>query len=218
MSSGTDERSDLSNLLRDLAPQVLSAVARRYGDFAGAEDAVQEALIAAAEQWPSTGIPKNPSGWLYHVAMRRLTDHVRSELSRQRREEAAAGELWAEWAFVPAADHDVDVDEDDSLALLFMCCHPALTPPSAIALTLRAVGGLTTAEIANAFLVGEPTMAQRISRAKQSIKSSKIPFALPTERERDDPAGGVQPRREPGVIEEHQREEPARLGLLGGEG
>src|SRR5204863_2098180 len=134
MSSGTDERSDLSNLLRDLAPQVLSAVARRYGDFAGAEDAVQEALIAAAEQWPSTGIPKNPSGWLYHVAMRRLTDHVRSELSRQRREEAAAGELWAEWAFVPAADHDVDVDEDDSLALLFMCCHPALTPPSAIAL------------------------------------------------------------------------------------
>ena len=175
---------DIEHLLRDLAPQVLGAVARRHGDFTASEDAVQESLIAAAQQWPTEGIPQNPRGWLYHVAVRRLTDHVRSEIARQRREEAHAGEVWAEWAFVPSATRDVDVEEDDTLVLLFMCCHPALTPPSAIALTLRAVGGLTTAEIARAFLVPEATMAQRISRAKQSIKSSKIPFSLPTDDER----------------------------------
>ena len=175
---------DIEHLLRDLAPQVLGAVARRHGDCSASEDAVQESLIAAAQQWPTEGIPQNPRGWLYHVAVRRLTDHVRSEIARQRREEAHAGEVWAEWAFVPSATRDVDVEEDDTLVLLFMCCHPALTPPSAIALTLRAVGGLTTAEIARAFLVPEATMAQRISRAKQSIKSSKIPFSLPTDDER----------------------------------
>ena len=175
----------IERLLRDLAPQVLGAVARRHGgDFTVAEDAVQEALIAAAAQWPYDGIPRNPRGWLYHVALKRLTDHLRSELARQRREEAHAGEVWAEWAFVPPADHDVDVERDDTLVLLFMCCHPALTPASAVALTLRAVGGLTTSEIARAFLVPEATMAQRISRAKQSIKASKIPFSLPTDEER----------------------------------
>src|SRR5207237_7535115 len=122
--------------------------------------------------------------WLYHVAMRRVTDRLRSDLARRRREEANAGELWAEWAFVPSPDAELDAEADDTLLLLFMCCHPALTPPSAIALTLRAVGGLTTAEIANAFLVPEATMAQRISRAKQSIKSSGVPFSMPTEGER----------------------------------
>jgi RNA polymerase sigma factor (sigma-70 family) len=174
----------VGHLLRDLAPQVLGAVARRHGDFAAAEDAVQEALMAAAEQWPANGVPANPSGWLYHVALRRLTDHLRSEVARRRREDAVAGELWAEWAFVPPPDAQVGVERDDALVLLFMCCHPALTPASAIALTLRAVGGLTTAEIATAFLVPEATMAQRISRAKQSIKTSKVPFSLPTEAER----------------------------------
>src|SRR5206468_5356836 len=109
---------------------------------------------------------------------------VRSELARRRREETVASEVWAEWAFVPPADADVDVEQDDALVLLFMCCHPALTPPTAIALTLRAVGGLTTAEIANAFLVPEATMAQRISRAKQSIKASGLPFRLPSLQER----------------------------------
>jgi RNA polymerase sigma factor (sigma-70 family) len=178
-----DERA-LEHLLRDLGPQVLATMSRRHGDFAAAEDAVQEALIAAAAQWPTGGVPRNPRGWLYHVAVRRLTDHVRSEMARQRREESTAGELWAEWAFVPSPDRDVDVEQDDSLVLLFMCCHPALTLSSAVALTLRAVGGLTTAEIASAFLVPEATMAQRISRAKQSIKTSKIPFAMPTTTER----------------------------------
>jgi RNA polymerase sigma factor (sigma-70 family) len=173
-------------LLRELAPQVLGAVARRHGDFSAAEDAVQEALIAAAARWPVDGLPDNPSGWLYHVAVRRLTDHVRSELARRRREEAVASDLWAEWAFVPPPDGELAVDEDDTLVLLFMCCHPALTPGSAIALTLRAMGGLTTAEIANAFLVPEATMAQRISRAKQSIKASKVPFSMPTDAERAD--------------------------------
>jgi RNA polymerase sigma factor (sigma-70 family) len=174
----------VGHLLRELAPQVLGAVARRHGDFAAAEDVVQEALIAAAEQWPRDGIPANPRGWLYHVAVRRMTDHVRSETARRRREDAVASEVWAEWAFVPPPDGEIDVERDDTLVLLFMCCHPALTAPSAIALTLRAVGGLTTAEIANAFLVPEATMAQRISRAKQSIKSSGIPFRMPTEAER----------------------------------
>ena len=176
--------STVEHLLRELAPQVLGAVARRHGDFAAAEDAVQEALIAAAAQWPAEGVPDNPRGWLYHVAMRRMTDHLRSELSRRRREDAVASHLWAEWAFVPPPSAEIGVDEDDTLVLLFMCCHPALTPPTAIALTLRAVGGLTTAEIANAFLVPEATMAQRISRAKQSIKMSNVPFSMPTDAER----------------------------------
>jgi RNA polymerase sigma factor (sigma-70 family) len=173
--------SSVGHLLRDLAPQVLGAIARRHGDFADAEDAVQEALIAASTQWPAEGIPRNPRGWLYHVALRRITDQLRSELARRRREDAVASELWAEWAFVPPPDVDVGVDQDDTLVLLFMCCHPALTPPSAIALTLRAVGGLTTAEIANAFLVPEATMAQRISRAKQRIKASEVPFSMPSD-------------------------------------
>ena len=172
-------------LLRELAPQVLGAVARRSDDFAAAEDAVQEALIAAASRWPAEGVPRNPRGWLYHVALRRLTDQVRSEVARRRREDAIASEVWAEWAFVPPPDADPGADQDDTLTLLFMCCHPALTPPSAIALTLRAVGGLTTAEIASAFLVPEATMAQRISRAKQSIKTSDVPFSLPSAEQRE---------------------------------
>jgi RNA polymerase sigma factor (sigma-70 family) len=172
------------HLLRELAPQVLGAITRRHRDFAAAEDAVQEALIAAATQWPVEGIPANPSGWLYHVAMRRITDHLRSEIARQRREDAVASDVWAEWAFVPPPDVEIGAEQDDTLVLLFMCCHPALTPPSAIALTLRAVGGLTTAEIASAFLVPEATMAQRISRAKQSIKTSNVPFSMPTDAER----------------------------------
>jgi RNA polymerase sigma factor (sigma-70 family) len=174
----------VGHLLRELAPQVLGAVARRHGDFDAAEDAVQEALVAAATQWPKEGIPRNPRGWLYHVAVRRITDHLRSELARRRREDAVASQLWAEWAFVPPPDVEIGVDGDDTLVLLFMCCHPALTPASAIALTLRAVGGLTTAEIASAFLIPEATMAQRISRAKTTIKSSKTPFSMPAGAER----------------------------------
>ena len=187
----TDPSGDVGRLLRELAPQVLGAVARRSDDFAAAEDAVQEALIAAAARWPEQGLPRNPRGWLYHVALRRLTDQVRSEMARRRREDALASEVWAEWAFVPPPDTDVTLDQDDTLALLFMCCHPALTPPSSIALTLRAVGGLTTAEIASAFMVPEATMAQRISRAKQSIKSSDLPIELPDQAARDARLGQV---------------------------
>jgi RNA polymerase sigma factor (sigma-70 family) len=182
--------SAVGHLLRDLAPQVLGVVARRHDDFAAAEDAVQEALIAASTQWPRAGIPDNPKGWLYRVAVRRLTDQVRSEAARRQREDSVAAERSADEPFVPALDGDV-VDQDDTLVLLFMCCHPALTPPSAIALTLRAVGGLTTAEIARAFLVPEATMAQRISRAKQSIKSSGTPFAMPSPDERAERLGAV---------------------------
>jgi RNA polymerase sigma factor (sigma-70 family) len=182
---------ETGRLLRDLAPQVLGAVARRHGDFDAAEDAVQEALVAAATQWPAQGIPQNPRGWLYHVALRRITDHLRSEMARRRREDAVATQVWAEWAFVPPPEVEIGVDGDDTLMLLFMCCHPALTPASAIALTLRAVGGLTTAEIASAFLVPEATMAQRISRAKASIKSSKVPFSMPARAERAQRLGAV---------------------------
>ena len=185
------------NLLRELAPQVLGAVIRRYGDFAAAEDAVQEALLAAAMQWPHEGVPDNPRGWLIHVAGRRMTDHIRAEIARRRRETAVVIESperqvvdgpepdavsRAGWDSTGGADHAAG--GDDTLILLFMCCHPALTRTSAIALTLRAVGGLTTAEIANAFLVPEATMAQRISRAKQKIKASGVPFRLPTDGER----------------------------------
>ena len=179
----TDRGLDIGSehLLRDLAPQVLGAVIRRFRDFAAAEDAVQEALIAAAAQWPSEGVPDNPRAWLIQVAFRRMTDHVRSEVARRQRETAAALEMDQ---LAPPIDAGNETDQDDTLILLFMCCHPALTSSSAIALTLRAVGGLTTAEIANAFLVPEATMAQRISRAKSSIKASGVPFRLPTSEQR----------------------------------
>jgi len=178
-----EERLDFptEHLLRELAPQVLGAVVRKFRDFAASEDAVQEALIAAATQWPRDGVPENPRGWLIQVASRRMADHIRSEVSRRHREQVAAEEAERLALSVYSA---TDAQEDDTLVLLFMCCHPALTPASAIALILRAVGGLTTAEIASAFLVPEATMAQRISRAKQSIKESGIPFQLPTEQER----------------------------------
>ena len=170
------------HLLRDLAPQVLGAVMHRYRDFSAAEDAVQEALIAAANQWPEKGMPDNPRAWLIRVAIRRMTDRMRSERARLDRETAAAAET--PFSFVPAFDPDADATPDDTLVLLFMCCHPVLTPASAIALTLRAVGGLTTAEIASAFLVPESTMAQRISRAKSTIKSSGVRFHPPSSKER----------------------------------
>jgi RNA polymerase sigma factor (sigma-70 family) len=176
--------STAENLLRQLAPQVLGAVMRRFRDFSAAEDAVQEALLAAAMQWPEQGVPDNPRGWLIHVAARRMADHLRSDLARRRREAAMIMQVPADEQVAPAPDIEDATDQDDTLILLFMCCHPALTPPSAIALTLRAVGGLTTAEIANAFLVPEATMAQRISRAKQRIKDSGVPFDMPTDRER----------------------------------
>jgi predicted RNA polymerase sigma factor len=159
----------LEDLLRDLAPQVLGVVVRRSGDFAAAEDAVQEALLAAALHWPADGAPDSPRGWLIQAALRRLTDQVRSDQARRRREADAAAEP-------PAGGAS---DRDDTLLLLFMCCHPALTPASAITLTLRAVGGLTTAQIANAFLVPEVTMAQRISRAKQRVRASGVPLRMP---------------------------------------
>jgi RNA polymerase sigma factor (sigma-70 family) len=187
--------STAENLLRELAPQVLGAVIRRFGDFSAAEDAVQEALLAAAVQWPEQGVPNNPRGWLIHVAARRMTDNLRAELARRRREAIvvmqappdAPSPAPLETSFGGADS----ADQDDTLILLFMCCHPSLTRPSAIALTLRAVGGLTTAEIANAFLVPEATMAQRISRAKQRIKTSGVPFRMPTDRERADRLSAV---------------------------
>jgi len=168
--------ASIEDLLRELAPQVLGALIRRYGDFADAEDAVQEALLAAATNWPAEGRPDHPLGWLIRVASRRLANIYRGDDARRRREELAAS--WSVASPAPPSGRD------DTLILMFMCCHPSLTPTLAIPLTLRAVGGLTTREIATAFLVPEATMAQRISRAKAKINASGERFALPAPDQR----------------------------------
>jgi RNA polymerase sigma factor (sigma-70 family) len=181
---------DVEGLLRREAPLVLGALVRRYGHFDTAEDAVQEALIAAATQWPRDGVPDKPRAWLITVAARRLTDLLRSEQARQRREDTLARWTLPDQSLAPAADRP-PADTDDSLILLFLCCHPALSPASQIALTLRAVGGLTTAEIARAFLVPEATMTRRITRAKERIKASGIPFGMPPPDQRADRLAAV---------------------------
>jgi RNA polymerase sigma factor (sigma-70 family) len=168
----------VEGLLRELAPQVLGALVRRHGDFAACEDATQEALLAAAVQWPGDGVPDHPHGWLVTVASRRIADQWRSDRARRDREATAA-------ALEPPGEV-VAAEADDTLAVLFLCCHPALSPASQVALTLRAVGGLSTAEIARAFLVPEATMAQRISRAKQRIKAAGAAFRMPPEGERSE--------------------------------
>ncbi|GAA2889746.1 sigma factor-like helix-turn-helix DNA-binding protein [Streptosporangium fragile] len=174
----------LGDLLRELAPQVLGVLLRRHGGFEECEDAVQEALLAAATQWPGEGVPENPRSWLVTVASRRLVDQVRSEQARRRREITAAAREAPDAGLAPAPGDESGGDQDDTLTLLFLCCHPALTPASQVALTLRAVGGLTTAEVARAFLVPEATMAPRISRAKQRIKAAGASFELPAAHER----------------------------------
>ncbi|WP_422771040.1 RNA polymerase sigma factor [Plantactinospora sp. WMMC1484] len=176
----------LADLLRRSAPQVLATLVRRHGDFDACEDAVQEALLAAALQWPVEGVPESPRGWLTTVAARRLTDQYRSEVARRRREATTAARLPADEQWVPGPDAERPEDQDDTLRLLFLCCHPSLSPPAQAALTLRAVGGLSTDQIAKAFLTSESTMAQRIRRAKQRIRASGIPFQLPPRQELPD--------------------------------
>jgi RNA polymerase sigma factor (sigma-70 family) len=173
----------LEDLLRELTPQVLGTLVRRHGQFDACEDAVQQALVAAASQWPADGLPHDPQSWLVAVASRRLIDEWRSESARRRREESSAA---LELRFRPSPP-----DRDDTLTLFFLCCHPALSIPSQMALTLRAVGGLTTGEIARAFMVPEPTMAQRISRAKQRIRATGSRFTLPPPAERAERLGIV---------------------------
>jgi RNA polymerase sigma factor (sigma-70 family) len=183
--------TDFEPLLREQTPQVLSALVRHYGHFDLCEEAVQEALLAAALQWPEEGVPDNPRGWLIRVASRRLTDLLRSESARRKREENAANLAAPEEFVAQGPEIDDFGGRDDTLTLLFLCCHPALSAASQIALTLRAVGGLTTAQIAHAFLVPESTMAQRISRAKRSIKQAGSSFEMPPEAERDARFGAV---------------------------
>jgi RNA polymerase sigma factor (sigma-70 family) len=178
-STGTVE-----DLLRTLAPRVLAVLVRRHGQFDACEDAVQEALLAAAMQWPAEGLPAEPAGWLVTVAGRRLTDQWRSESARRRRETAVAVAQPYHELITPSPAEELDRHVDDTLTLLFLCCHPELSAPSQVALTLRAVGGLTTEQIARAFLVPESTMAQRISRAKQKIKEAGATFAMPDGAER----------------------------------
>ncbi|WP_188193598.1 RNA polymerase sigma factor [Nonomuraea sp. SYSU D8015] len=175
--------SAVEEVLRELAPQVLGVLVRRYDQFDACEDAVQEAMLDAAVQWPEQGVPDNPRAWLITVASRRVIDHMRSEHARRRREESVAVSVPADEFVAPAPGEERPGDQDDTLTLLFLCCHPALSKPSQLALTLRAVGGLTTAQIASAFLVPEATMAQRISRAKQRVKATGAPFAMPPEAE-----------------------------------
>jgi RNA polymerase sigma factor (sigma-70 family) len=167
-------RGDLEGLLRDSAPRVLAAVVRRFGDFADSEDAVQEAMIDATRQWSAEGTPESPTGWLIAVASRRMTDRIRADSARRAREERLAVE----------PPPGPTADADDTLALIFMCCRPELSPASATALTLRAVGGLSTAQIAAAFLVPEKTMGRRIARAKQTVAAAEEPFGLPAPAER----------------------------------
>jgi RNA polymerase sigma factor (sigma-70 family) len=172
----------IEDLSREVAPRVLAALVRRHGHFGECEDAVQEALLAAAVQWPEQGVPDNPYGWLSTVATRRMVDQIRGEAARRRREEADFARRPVDEQVAPAVDRALDGDRtagDDTLTLLFLCCHPALTAASQVALTLRAVGGLTTEQIASAFLVPETTMGPRISRAKQRIKAAGATFDPP---------------------------------------
>ncbi|MGV9763442.1 RNA polymerase sigma factor [Micromonospora tulbaghiae] len=185
MTSGVVE-----DLLRTLAPQVLGVLVRRHGQFYACEDAVQEALLAAAVQWPQQGLPDHPRSWLVTVATRRLTDEWRSEHARREREVAVAVRQPAYAAVAPPADEEPP-SGDDTLRLLFLCCHPALPVSGQVALTLRAVGGLSTAEIARAYLVPEATMSQRIRRAKQRIEAAGARFTLPSPADRDERLGAV---------------------------
>jgi RNA polymerase sigma factor (sigma-70 family) len=174
----------VEDLLRTLAPRVLAVLVRRHGQFDACEDAVQEALLAASTQWPAEGVPAEPAGWLVTVAGRRLTDHWRSESARRRRETTVAVQQPYHELMSPDPAEELGRHVDDTLTLLFLCCHPEISAPSQLALTLRAVGGLTTEQIAHAFLVPETTMAQRISRAKQKIKQAGATFAMPGGAER----------------------------------
>jgi RNA polymerase sigma factor (sigma-70 family) len=168
---------DLTDLWRAAAPQVLAALVRRHGDFGEAEDAVQEALLAAAVQWPAAGVPDDPKAWLITVASRRLIDARRADTARVRREQSDALRTPTDRLTAPPAD--TADPADDSLTLLLLCCHPALPRPAQVALTLRAVAGLSTAQIARAFLVPEATMAQRISRAKAKLRQAGARFTTP---------------------------------------
>jgi RNA polymerase sigma factor (sigma-70 family) len=188
----------LEQLWRDCAPTVLAALTRRYGDFDTAEDALQEALLAAAQQWPAEGLPADPTAWLITVASRRLVDQWRSDQARAEREQLVASRTPPEEFLAPAADSTTAADTadsanavDDSVALLLLCCHPALPRPAQVALTLRAIGGLNTAQIARAFLVPEPTMAQRISRAKAKLKQAGARFSAPPPHELPDRVAAV---------------------------
>ena len=176
--------NSVQDLLRDLAPTVLCALVRRYRDFGGCEDAVQEALLAAAMQWPAQGTPDNPKGWLITVATRRLTDQIRADTARRLREHLVVSLIPADEQIALAADAAGVNERDETLDLYFMCCHPALSQASQIALTLRVMGGLTTGEIARAFLVPERTMAQRLTRAKQTIESAGRTFPDLTAQDR----------------------------------
>jgi RNA polymerase sigma factor (sigma-70 family) len=178
VSRADDADAAVVGLLRELVPRVLGVLVRRNGDFDDCEDAVQEALLAASVSWPADGVPQNPTGWLITTASRRLVEIWRKEAARRRREDA--------YALEPAPPPGAVPETDDPLALLFLCCHSELSLPSQVTLTLRALGGLTTVEIARALLLPEATVGQRISRAKARIREAGAKFQTPTAREREE--------------------------------
>lgn len=181
--------TEIERILRDEAPQTLAALTRRFGDFATAEEATQEALLAASRAWASDGVPSEPRSWLIRVGYRRMIDLLRSDRARHRREiEVGAAELAMTG---PGGSPGTPPESDDSLTMLILCCHPALPQTSQVALTLRAVGGLTTAEIARAYGTTENTMGTRISRAKQRLTSAGARFVPPTEADRAERTAAV---------------------------
>jgi RNA polymerase sigma factor (sigma-70 family) len=179
----SNRAATVEHLLRTEAPQVLGALVRRFGQFDIAEDSVQEALLAASRTWPADGVPENPRSWLIRIGYRKMVDLLRSDQARRRREQEAG--LAGLAMYEPARDEGPPPDTDDSLTLLLLCCHPALSPTSQVALTLRAVGGLATAEIAHAYGITENTMGTRISRAKQQLARAGARFTPPTDADRD---------------------------------
>jgi predicted RNA polymerase sigma factor len=181
--------SGLDAVWRASAPRVLAALVRRYGDFDTAEDALQEALLAASRQWPDSGTPNDPTAWLITVASRRLVDQWRADHARAEREELLARRTPPDELLTPGADRPAPLD--DSVTLLLLCCHPAMPRSAQVALTLRAVGGLSTAQIARAFLVPEATMAQRISRAKARLRQAGARFTAPSAPEMPDRVAAV---------------------------